>query len=95
GFKVVERMREIAAQHDASVAQIAIAWLLARPVVSSIIIGASKLHQLEDNLKAADLKLTDAEVAELDAITAPTPLYPNWFNANLVDAKQKAAIEAA
>jgi aryl-alcohol dehydrogenase-like predicted oxidoreductase len=94
GFSVVEKMREIATRHEASVARIAIAWLLAKSVVSSVIIGASKLHQLEDNLKAADLKLSGAEVAELDAITAPTPLYPNWFNANLIDAKQKAAIEA-
>ncbi len=95
GFRVVEKMRGIAAQHEASIAQIAIAWLLAKPVVSSVIVGASKLHQLEDNLKAADVKLSDSEVAELDAITAPTPIYPNWFNANLVDAKQRAAIEAA
>jgi aryl-alcohol dehydrogenase-like predicted oxidoreductase len=93
GFSVVEKMREIAARHEASAAQIAIAWLLAKPVVSSVIVGASKSHQLEDNLKAADLKLSDAEVAELDAITAPTPLYPKWFNANLIDPKQKAAIE--
>jgi aryl-alcohol dehydrogenase-like predicted oxidoreductase len=95
GFSVVEKMREIASRHEASVAQIAIAWLLAKPVVSSVIVGASKPHQLEDNLKAADLKLSEEEVAELDAITAPTPLYPNWFNANLIDAKQKAAIGAA
>jgi aryl-alcohol dehydrogenase-like predicted oxidoreductase len=93
GFKVVEKMREVAGRSDASVAQIAVAWLLAKPVVSSVIVGASKLHQLEDNLKAADVKLSDAEVTELDAITAPTPLYPKWFNANLVDAKQKAALE--
>jgi len=39
------------------------------------------------------VKLSDAEVAELDSITAPTPLYPSWFNANLVDARQKAALE--
>jgi aryl-alcohol dehydrogenase-like predicted oxidoreductase len=95
GFKVVEKIHEVAARREASVARIAIAWLLAKPVVSSVIVGASKLHQLEDNLKAADLKLGDAEVAELDAITAPTPLYPQWFNMNLIDAKHKAAIEAA
>jgi aryl-alcohol dehydrogenase-like predicted oxidoreductase len=93
GFSVVEKMRGIAARHEASVAQIAIAWLLAKQVVSSVIIGASKPHQLEDNLKAADLKLSGEELAELDAITAPTRLYPNWFNTNLVDPKQKAAIE--
>jgi aryl-alcohol dehydrogenase-like predicted oxidoreductase len=92
GFKVVERMREVASRHSASVAQIAIAWLLAKPVVDSVIVGASKLHQLEDNLKAIEIKLSDAEVAELDAITAPTPLYPNWFNANLMDAKHKVAL---
>ncbi|HEX5082496.1 MAG TPA: aldo/keto reductase [Blastocatellia bacterium] len=95
GFKVVEKIREVATRHEASVARIAIAWLLAKPVVSSVIVGASKPHQLEDNLKAADLKLGDAEVSELDAITAPTPLYPQWFNMNLIDVKHKAAIEAA
>jgi aryl-alcohol dehydrogenase-like predicted oxidoreductase len=93
GFSVVEKMRGIAARHEASVARIAIAWLLTKSVVSSVIVGASKPHQLEDNLKAADVKLSDAEVAELDEITAPTPIYPNWFNANLIDAKQKAALE--
>lgn len=95
GFKVVEKMGEIAIRREASVAQIALAWLLAKPVVASIIIGASKLHQLEDNLKAADVMLSETEVAELDAITAPTPLYPNWFNANLIDAQHKAALSVA
>jgi aryl-alcohol dehydrogenase-like predicted oxidoreductase len=95
GFKVVEKMREVAERHEASAAQIAIAWLLAKPVVSSVIVGASKPHQLEDNLKAVDVKLSGAEVAELDAITAPIPLYPNWFNANLADAQHKAVLESA
>src|SRR5262249_33920871 len=94
GFKVVEKMREIAERHEASVAQIAIAWLLAKPVVSSVIVGASKSHQLEDNLKTVDLKLSLAEVAELHAGAPPTPVYPNWFNANLIDAQHKSAIEA-
>jgi len=92
GFNVVNKMRGVAERHGASVAQIAIAWLLAKQVVASVIVGASKVHQLEDNLKAVEVKLSDAEVAELDAITVPAPLYPNWFNANLMDAQQKAAI---
>jgi aryl-alcohol dehydrogenase-like predicted oxidoreductase len=92
GFKVVDRMREIAASHEASVAQVALAWLLSKPVVSSVILGASKLPQLEDNLKSADVKLSEAEVAELDEMTAPSMLYPHWFNANLVDAKHKEAL---
>ncbi|HEV7376995.1 MAG TPA: aldo/keto reductase [Pyrinomonadaceae bacterium] len=92
GFKVVERMREIAKEHEASVAQIALAWLLAKAVVASIIIGATKQHQLEDNLKALDVNLSDEEIAELDAMTAPTTQYPNWFNANLIDAKHNQVV---
>jgi aryl-alcohol dehydrogenase-like predicted oxidoreductase len=92
GFKVIERLREIAASHEASVAQVALAWLLSKPVVSSIIVGASKLHQLEDNLRAFEVKLSDAEVTELDAMTAPATLYPHWFNINLVDARHKEVL---
>lgn len=95
GFKLVERMREIAKAHGASVAQVALSWLLSKAVVSSIIVGASKLHQLEDNLQAIEVKLSEAETAELDAMTAPTTLYPHWFNINLVDAKQKEVLESS
>jgi aryl-alcohol dehydrogenase-like predicted oxidoreductase len=92
GFKLVDRLRELGRKHDASVAQISLAWLLAKPVVSSIILGATKPHQLEDNLKSIDLKLSQSEVAELDAMTAPAPLYPNWFNAMTTDEKHKVAL---
>jgi aryl-alcohol dehydrogenase-like predicted oxidoreductase len=71
------------------VAQVAFAWLLSKPFVSSIIVGATKLHQLEDNLKAVEVGLSVEELNELDAMTAPTPLYPHWFNNNLVDARHK------
>lgn len=57
----------------------AIARLLAKPFVSTVIVGASKLYQLEDNLKAADIVLTDEEVKELDELTAPKMLYPSSF----------------
>jgi len=85
GFKLVERMRGIADHHGASVAQVAIAWLLAKKAVTSVLLGASKPHQLKDNLGAADLALTPAEIAALDAETVPAPVYPNWFIDNLVD----------
>ncbi len=52
GFKLVDRLREIGKAHNGSVAQVALAWLLRKPVVSSIIVGASKTQQLEDNLGA-------------------------------------------
>ncbi|SDA84850.1 aldo/keto reductase [Sinorhizobium sp. NFACC03] len=85
GFKLVERMRAIADQHGASVAQVAIAWLLSKKAVTSVLLGASKPHQLKDNLGSADLVLTQAEISALDAETVPTPVYPNWFIDNLVD----------
>jgi aryl-alcohol dehydrogenase-like predicted oxidoreductase len=91
GFGVVERMRHIAAAHGASVAQVAIAWLLARKAVTSVLIGATKLNQLDDNLRAADVVLTGDEIAELDAATPLAPVYPNWFNARLAD---KPVVEA-
>jgi aryl-alcohol dehydrogenase-like predicted oxidoreductase len=73
GFALVERMRGIAEGHGASVAQVALAWLLARPQVSSVLVGASRMSQLDDNLAAADLQLSAEEIAQLDEATAPTP----------------------
>ena len=73
GFALVERMRAIAAAHDASVAQVALAWLLSRAQVSSVLVGASKLSQLDDNLAAADLLLDAAELAALDKATCSAP----------------------
>ena len=79
GFDAVEALEQIAKDKDASVAQVALAWLMAQPGVTSIIIGANKMSQLEDNLKAADLKLTSEELATLSQTTAPAPRYPEWM----------------
>ena len=95
GFRLVERMRPIAATHGASVAQVAIAWLLAKSPVSSVLVGASKLHQLEDNLGAADITLSEAEIAELDAATTPLDVYPNWFIERLQDQPVAQAVGRA
>jgi aryl-alcohol dehydrogenase-like predicted oxidoreductase len=93
GFKLVERVRAIAGKHDASVAQAAIAWLLAKDAVTSVLVGATKPHQLDDNLAAVDLKLTEADIAELDAATPLAPVYPNWFIENLADRSTAQALE--
>jgi aryl-alcohol dehydrogenase-like predicted oxidoreductase len=85
GFVLVEQMRRMAARHGASVAQIAIAWLLARPAVTSVILGVAKPEQLEDNLGAVNVKLTEEDIAELDAATPLPPVYPHWFNEMLAD----------
>jgi len=79
GFDAVDALDAIAKQKGASVAQVALAWLLAQPGVTSIIIGANKMSQLEDNLKAAELKLTDEEVEQLSRTTAPPAMYPQWM----------------
>ncbi len=73
GFALIEQMRTMGAARGVSVAQIALAWLLARPQVSSVLVGASKLGQLDDNLAAADVELTAGELTSLEAATAPQP----------------------
>jgi aryl-alcohol dehydrogenase-like predicted oxidoreductase len=85
GFKVVDCLKEIAKAHSASVAQTAMAWLITKPVVSSVIVGASKMGQLEDNLGAIKVELEIAEIQQLDELTKPVPLYPHWFNQQLID----------
>jgi aryl-alcohol dehydrogenase-like predicted oxidoreductase len=82
---VVQQLRGIAERHQASVAQAALAWLLAKPGVTSLLVGASKLHQLEDNLGAAQLRLAPEEIAELDAATPLPAVYPNWYTDQLTD----------
>ncbi len=63
GFALVEQMRVIAQKYDASVAQVAIAWLLSKRAVTSVLIGSTKRSQLDDNLKAVNLQLTPDELA--------------------------------
>jgi aryl-alcohol dehydrogenase-like predicted oxidoreductase len=79
GFDAVEALERVAKAKGATVAQVALAWLLAQPGITSIIIGANKMTQLEDNLKASELQLSAEEVAQLSAITAPAPQYPQWM----------------
>lgn len=93
GFALLDTIRTIADAHGATVAQVSLAWLLAKPVVSSVILGASKLEQLDDNLAAAELQLTADEVATLDAATKPVPAYPGWV-VNVPDAMITAALRA-
>lgn len=79
GYEVVEALQTICARHHSTPAQTALAWLLTQPFISSIIIGASKMSQLEDNLQAAHLTLSEDEINQLDMLTAPDPIYPNYM----------------
>ncbi len=94
GFKLIEQMRPIAERHNASVAQVAIAWLLAKRTVTSVLIGSTKRSQLDDNLKAISLQLSPEEVAALDKTTALGPVYPNWFIDNAFDRPAAQALSA-
>lgn len=78
-YDVVEVMDEIAENKGASVPQVALAWLLHREGVTSVLIGAKKMSQLKDNLGAAEISLTADELARISEVTQPHPIYPNWM----------------
>jgi len=84
-FDVVDVLRAIAGDRGASAAQIALAWLLAQPVTTSVIIGARRMDQLEDNLKAVDVTLGADELARLDEVSRLAPEYPAWMGAAVGD----------
>jgi aryl-alcohol dehydrogenase-like predicted oxidoreductase len=78
-WKILEVITPIAKAHGCSAARVSLAWLLTKPVVTSVIIGAKRVEQLQDNLAAADLKLTDEEIKKLDEVSALPPEYPGWM----------------
>jgi aryl-alcohol dehydrogenase-like predicted oxidoreductase len=79
GYSVVEALKEVAGRHDASPARVALSWLLGRPAVSSVIVAARKAEQLEDNIRAVELQLSDDDVRLLDAVSDPGVPYPKWM----------------
>lgn len=82
-YDTIEEVVDIAQSHGASPAQIALAYLLRKPAVSSLVIGARKDEQLRDNLGAAEIRLSDEEFDRLDEISAPWLIYPHWHQASL------------
>lgn len=92
GYDVVDLLKQIAQNYSASPAQVALAWILTKPFISSIIIGANKMSHLEDNLSAANLNLSVQEVEQLNELTAPPVLYPGWMQPLGWDAKVKQAL---
>jgi aryl-alcohol dehydrogenase-like predicted oxidoreductase len=84
GLGVVDALRDIAAGRGCTVAQAALAWVIARPAVSSAVIGVSGLGQLDELATGTDVILADEEIAVLDAASPMRPLYPHWH----IDASQ-------
>ena len=80
GFEILDVLTEVSRRHAASVAQVALAWVLAQDSVTSVIIGARKLSQLEDNLKSIDVALSADDLKALDDASRLTPEYPEWMN---------------
>jgi aryl-alcohol dehydrogenase-like predicted oxidoreductase len=80
GFVLLDLMREVARSRGASVAQVALAWVLSRDAVTSVIIGARNPDQLDDNLKASDLTLSPEELKLLDEASRLVPEYPAWMD---------------
>ena len=78
-WNILDAMAPIAKAHSCSAARISLAWLLTKPVVTSVIIGAKRLDQLEDNIAAVDLRLTEDELKRLDEVSALPSEYPGWM----------------
>jgi aryl-alcohol dehydrogenase-like predicted oxidoreductase len=78
-YDCIDAMRVVARAHDCSVAQIALAWLLHQQAVTSVIVGAKRAEQLEDNIKATGIKLTGADLEALNAVSALPVEYPGWM----------------
>lgn len=78
-WNILDVLVPIAKEHQVSPVTVALAWVLAKPFVTSVIIGAKRLDQLQDNLAAADLKLTEDEMKRLDEVSALPPEYPGWM----------------
>jgi len=77
-WRILEVMAPIAKARECSPARLSLAWLLAKPVVTSVIIGAKRLDQLQDNLAAVELTLTQEELRQLDEVSALAHEYPGW-----------------
>ena len=78
-WRILDVMRPIAQAHNIGVATVALAWILAKPFVTSVIIGAKRTEQLLENLSAVDLELTHDEMEQLDQVSQLPPEYPGWM----------------
>jgi aryl-alcohol dehydrogenase-like predicted oxidoreductase len=77
-YRVVDALDEVAKETGKTIPQIALNWLLQRPTVSSVIIGARNAEQLQQNLQASGWNLTPAQIEKLDRASEQTPIYPYW-----------------
>ena len=86
-------LEAIASAQQCSVPQAALAWLLHQPAATNIILGASKMQHLEDNLGAVDVALTPEQLADLDAAMPAPKVYPHWFGEMTADRAHSKALQ--
>jgi aryl-alcohol dehydrogenase-like predicted oxidoreductase len=79
GYRVIDVLKQVAQRHHASASAVALAWLLQRPAISSVIIAARKAEHLEDNIRASELQLAEDDVRQLDMASDPGTPYPKWM----------------
>lgn len=91
-FAALDALRDIAGSHGASVAQIALAWVMAKPGATSLILGANRMTHLDEALGAVAVALTPEDMARLDAIAPPALSYPEWFDKLRTDQRHADAL---
>jgi aryl-alcohol dehydrogenase-like predicted oxidoreductase len=92
GYALVERLGAIGKKHRATPAQVSLAWLLTRPTVATLLVGASSVKQLDDNMGATEIRLDGDDLKQLDDATRPPAMYPNWFTDRVGDIKAFQAL---
>ncbi|MGC4933165.1 aldo/keto reductase [Gordonia sp. DT30] len=90
-YDMVDRLDEIAGERGATIPQVVLAWLLARPGVTNLVVGARNTDQLSDSLGALKLELTDDEIDRIAQVSPPPVRYPFWHQADLASDRLSAA----
>ena len=80
-YRVIDALKDVAVEHNATIAQIALAWVKDRPGVGPVVLGARNEQQLRENLAAASIKLTQEQHDHIEAVARPAPIYPYWHRA--------------
>jgi aryl-alcohol dehydrogenase-like predicted oxidoreductase len=78
-YRVIDVLKDVAGRHNVSASTVALAWLVGRPAISSVIIAARKPEHLEDNIRAVDLQLSAEDLRQLDSVSDPGTPYPKWM----------------
>jgi len=88
-YNIIDVLQPMAIEKGTSVAQLSLAWLLHQQAVTTVIVGAKRVEQLEDNLKAVDVKFTEEELQKIDEVSKLTPEYPGWMLARMGEDRKK------